>query len=73
MVASIIDFIKQCTSCQVNKSINQEPVGLLMRLQISARLWGSVSMDLITALPETSNGHTAILVFVDRLSKMSHL
>ena len=29
-------------------------------------------MDLITALPETGNGHTATLVFVDRLSKMSH-
>ena len=29
-------------------------------------------MDLITALPETGNGYTAKLVFVDRLSKMSH-
>ena len=72
MVASIKEFIKHCTSCQVNKPTNQKPVGLLMPLQIPARPWGSISMDLITALPETGNGHTAILVFVDRLSKMSH-
>ncbi len=30
-------------------------------------------MDLITALPKTRQGNTAILVFVDRLSKMVHL
>ena len=71
MVHFIKDFIKHCISCQVNKPTNQEPVGLLMPLQIPARPWGSVSMDLITALFETGNGYTAILVFVDRLSKMS--
>lgn len=30
----------------------------------------SVSVDLITHLPLTRDGHTAIVVFVDRLSKM---
>ena len=30
-------------------------------------------MDLITALPETASGNSAIVVFVDRLSKMTHL
>lgn len=35
--------------------------------------WGSVSVDLITALPETASGNTAIVVFVDRLTKMTHL
>ena len=35
-------------------------------------LWQSVSMDFITQLPETSRGHDAILVFVDRLTKMVH-
>ena len=29
-------------------------------------------MDFITHLPETARGHTAILVCVDRLSKMAH-
>ena len=30
-------------------------------------------MDLITHLPETKRGNTAIIVFVDRLSKMVRL
>ena len=49
------------------------PAGLLIPLQIPAGLWESVSMDLITQLPKTKRGYTAIAVFVDRLSKMTHL
>ncbi len=37
------------------------------------RKWVSVSMDLITTLPETASGNTAIVVCVDRLTKMVHL
>ena len=29
-------------------------------------------MDLITTLPKTKDGHDAIVVFVDRMSKMIH-
>ena len=36
-------------------------------------MWDSVSMDLITHLPETESGNTAIVVFVNRLSKMVRL
>ncbi|GIM11385.1 hypothetical protein Vretimale_14875, partial [Volvox reticuliferus] len=36
------------------------------------RRWESVSMDLITQLPKTRHNHDAILVFVDRLSKIVH-
>ena len=52
------------------KSTNQKPAGLLQPLPIPSSRWGSVSMDLITAPPETKSGNTAI---VDRLSKMTHL
>lgn len=72
MVLSIKHYIKHCSSCHVNKPTNQKPAGLLMPLKIQSRPWGRISMDLITALPQTGNGYTAILVFVDRLSKMSH-
>ena len=68
MVASI----KHCASCQVNKPNNHRPGRLLKPLQISACPSQSVSMDLITALPVTGHGHSAIIVFVDRLSKMAH-
>ena len=44
-----------------------------MPLPIPDRNWDSVSMDLITSLPVTKRGNSAILVMVDRLSKMVHL
>ena len=47
--------------------------GKLVPLQIPATKWSSVSMDFIMELPLTRHGHNAILVFVDRLTKMVHL
>ena len=66
-------FVRTCHSCQINKSTTQKPAGLLQPLPIPHRRWGSVSVDLITALPETKKGNTAIVVFCDRLSKMVHI
>jgi len=65
-------FVQACTLCQKNKASNQLPAGLLQPLAIPTRRWQSVSVDLITHLPLTRDGHTAIVVFVDRLSKMVH-
>ena len=72
VLQSVEDFVKRCPSCQVNKASNQCPAGLLKPLPIPQGPWESVGMDLITSLPVTAAGHTAILVFIDRFSKMSH-
>ena len=64
--------VRQCDSCQRNKSSTQQPGGGLHPLPIPGRYWQSISMDWITHLPETAEGHTSILVVVDRLSKMTH-
>ena len=69
---SVRKFIAHCPCCQRSKTSNEAPGGLLQPLPVPPRLWDSVSMDLITALPQTDKGHTAIYVFVDRLSKMAH-
>lgn len=66
-------FVASCDSCQRNKSSNRKPPGLLKPLSIPHDTWQSVSLDLITSLPQTTSGATAIVVFVDRLSKMVHL
>jgi len=66
-------YVRTCPCCQRNKPTNQKPAGLLQPLLVPTRKWGIVSMDLITALPETASGNTAIVVFVDRLTKMAHL
>eukprot|EP00878_Enallax_costatus_P006882 GHUV01007210.1.p1 GENE.GHUV01007210.1~~GHUV01007210.1.p1 ORF type:complete len:1163 (-),score=135.24 GHUV01007210.1:586-4074(-) len=73
MHATVKHFVASCDSCQRNKSSNHKPYGLLKPLQIPGDTWESVSLDLITSLPQTATGATAIVVFVDRLSKMVHL
>jgi len=66
-------FVATCDSCQRVKPSNRAPVGLLQPLPVPGDTWDSVSMDLITSLPQTAAGFTAIAVFVDCLSKMVRL
>jgi hypothetical protein len=66
-------YVQTCTSCQRNKPSNQHPAGLLQSLPIPAQPWYSVSMDFIVQLPPAAGGQDAIIVFVDRLTKMVHL
>ena len=54
------------------KSDSRAKAGLLKPLEIPSRKWAHVTTDFITDLPE-SNGFTAIVVFVDKLTKMVHL
>ena len=65
-------FVKDCGLCQRNKHPNHKPFGFLRPLRVPNSRWESASMDLIVQLPMTKNGKDAILVFVDRLSKMVH-
>jgi len=73
MLQDVKKYIQSCHSCQQNKSSNQKPGGLLQPLLIPERKWQVVTMDFIMSLPETDRGHTAILVVVDKLTKMVHL
>lgn len=73
MRAAVRAHVKQCVSCQRNKPSNQAPGGLLQPLPIPEEAWSSVSLDLITKLPTTAAGYDAVVVFVDRLTKMIHI
>ena len=66
-------YVNSCHQCQINKATNQRPAGLLQPLPIPCEPWESVSMDFITQLPVTKEGHDSIFVVVDRLTKMTHL
>jgi len=68
---TIQQYIRNCSICSRIKPSRLPPFGFLKPLEISQKRWTSVSMDLITGLPP-SNSFDAIIVFVDRLSKMSH-
>jgi hypothetical protein len=72
MDALIQKYVTSCDSCQRNKPSQQSPIGLLKPLPIPDRPWQQVTMDLITALPKSKSGNDAIVVFVDKLTKMVH-
>jgi hypothetical protein len=72
----ISDFCRTCDMCPRNKAARHKPYGLLKQLPIPERPWESISVDFIGELPasvaaDSGITHNAILVVVDRLSKMS--
>jgi hypothetical protein len=69
MQRDIREYIRTCDKCQRNKPSNRVPAGPLQPLPIPAYPWEQISMDLITDLPKTPRGNSAILVFIDRLTK----
>jgi hypothetical protein len=54
-----IDYVRSCDTCQRDKVSRHRRYGLLQPLEIPYRPWTSISMDFITALPE-SDGYTQI-------------
>jgi len=71
LTAWIDDYVRSCDECQHNKSPRHARYGLLQPLQIPFAAWTSISTDFISHLPE-SQGHTQIMVVVDRFTKMAH-
>jgi hypothetical protein len=72
MKGDIARFVAQCDVCKRVKVEHQKPSGLLQPLPIPMWKWDEVSMDFITGLPRTKNGHDSIWVIVDKLTKVAH-
>ena len=64
-------FVHNCKICQQTKTETTFPVGLLQHFPIPIQVWDDIAMDFIIGLPP-SQGFTAIMVIVDRLSKFGH-
>jgi hypothetical protein len=73
MAHHIRTYCNECNVCQRTKSSNQKPFGQLRPLPVPRNKWTNVTVDMITGLPMTARGYNAIIVFVDRLTKMVHL
>jgi len=69
----VLRHVQKCVSCQTNKTGHRLPTGMLQGLPITERRWESVSLDFITGLPLSQGGNTQIVVFIDRLTKMTHI
>jgi hypothetical protein len=72
MVKDIKEYVFSCDQCQRNKAVNHKSYGLLTPLPIPDRNWEQIAMDFIVRLPKTLDGYDAIMVCIDRLSKMAH-
>lgn len=70
MLGDVTNVIGKCVTCHMAKS-SFKP-GLYTPLPVPVRPWEDVSMDFIVALPRTQRGKDAIMVVVDRFSKMAH-
>ena len=73
MAADVREFILQCPVCQVEKGERQLPRGSLQPIHIPEKKWTEVTMDFITKMPVTQKNNDAVLVVVDRATKMVHL
>ncbi|KAJ9567692.1 hypothetical protein OSB04_003658, partial [Centaurea solstitialis] len=70
MEGDVTALIARCATCHQAKS--QFHQGLYTPLPVPSQPWEDVSMDFIVALPRTQRGKDAIMVVVDRFSKMAH-
>ncbi|GKA46667.1 putative reverse transcriptase domain-containing protein [Tanacetum coccineum] len=72
MKVIIAEYVGKCLTCFRVKAECQKPSGLLVQPEIPMWKWERITMDFITKLPKTSNGHDTIWVIVDRLTKSAH-
>ena len=72
MKRHIEDFVRRCLTCQQVKAEHQKPAGLLQPLEVVEWKWEHVTMDFVTHLPRTKQGHDAVWVIVDQLANSAH-
>ncbi|GJR21220.1 putative reverse transcriptase domain-containing protein [Tanacetum coccineum] len=56
----IATYVSECLTCAKVKAEHQRPSVLLQQPEIPEWKWESITMDFITKLPRTRNGHDAI-------------
>lgn len=72
MKREVGQYVTKCLTCQRVKAEHQRPSGLLKPLSIPIWKWENIAMDFVVGLPKTKQGHDAIWVIVDRLTKSAH-
>jgi len=68
----VASYVKSCDRCNRTKTFPNKPVGKLTPNAIPSAPWDVLTVDLITGLP-LSQGYNAIIVMVDRFTKMVHV
>jgi hypothetical protein len=71
MRKQVDQYVRNCHSCQRSRTSRHATFGVLRPLPVPETPWEVFSMDFVVGLPECE-GFDAVLVVVDRLSKMRH-
>jgi Integrase core domain. len=71
MYKKVKRFIDTCKECAVSKPSHQKPSGHLYPIPTPPFPFHTLSLDFITALPESKSGHNSILTLVDKFSKIA--
>ncbi|GJU60102.1 putative reverse transcriptase domain-containing protein [Tanacetum coccineum] len=69
MKADIATYVSKCLTCAKVKAEHQRPSGLLVQPKIPEWKWDNITMDFVTKLLKSPQGHDTIWVIVDRLTK----
>lgn len=72
MHTDIKQYVQSCIQCQSNKFTTKSPQGLLHPIDTPDTRFHTITTDFITKLPTTTSGFDAIVVFVDKFSKLAH-
>ncbi|CAI7924715.1 unnamed protein product, partial [Closterium sp. NIES-54] len=67
-----LHHVGSCPPCQMMKSSQKRKAGQLQPIPPPGRAWQQVTMDFVTGLPSNPGGNNAVMVAVDRLTKMAH-
>ncbi|GKC45649.1 putative reverse transcriptase domain-containing protein [Tanacetum coccineum] len=71
MKADIATYVSKCLTCARVKAEHQRPSGLLVQPKIHQWKWDNITMDFVTKLPKSQQGHDTIWVIVDQLTKFA--
>ena len=71
LATNVHEYVRGCLTCQRNKSSNSFPAGKIQPIAVPHHQWEHATGDRIGGLPKAKRGHTAILVVVDKFSKMT--
>jgi hypothetical protein len=71
MSAYVKKYVETCDTCARGKTPRHLPHGELAPLPAPTGPWKGITCDFVVDLP-VSHGYDSVLVFIDRLTKMSH-
>jgi hypothetical protein len=78
MRKDVTEYVQNCDTCAKAKHSRHKPYGKLQSPAMPGQAWSSIALDFIVKLPLskeplTGTSYDSILVFVDRLTKYTHL